>query len=155
MAKHVAERQHVNWTLEDAKQIAVQIAEGLQELHSRSIVHRDIKPENVLYAGGHWKLADFGISKNLERISTIKTQGGKGSLGYAPPEQWKLGTAASPSADVYSFGKIVVFLLTGETDVDAVIDPDWQELIRSCTRELPGDRPPITKVLEMLSAMPT
>ena len=155
LESYVAERQHVNWTAEEAKAIALQIAEGLRELHSQKIVHRDIKPENVLLAGGYWKLADFGISKNLERISTIKTQGGKGSRGYAPPEQWKLGTAASPSADVYSFGKIVVFLLTGATDVDAVIDPDWQEFVRSCTRQLPGDRPPIETVLESLSAIPT
>ena len=46
--------------------VLVDIATGLQDLHSMGIIHRDLKPANVLRYAGRWKLADFGIARDKE-----------------------------------------------------------------------------------------
>jgi hypothetical protein len=139
--------------VEEAKEIGLSVATALRELHGHDIVHRDLKPGNVLSLGGCWKLADFGISKNLSRAVTQKTFQQYGTLGYAAPEQFQ-GVEARPSADVYSLGKILVFLLTGQTDVDHVQFSAWRDLITRCISQDPQHRPIIGRVIEELASMP-
>jgi tRNA A-37 threonylcarbamoyl transferase component Bud32 len=140
-------------TVQESKDIAASVATALRELHEHEIVHRDLKPENVLCLGNRWKLADFGISKNLSRMMTQKTFQQYGTLGYAAPEQFQ-GVEARPSADVYSLGKILVFLLTGQTDVDHVPFTAWRDLISRCIKQDPQQRPVIGKVIEEIESMP-
>lgn len=131
----------------DAKPLALAVLQGLQELHSLNIVHRDLKPQNVLCSGGQWKLADFGISKNLSRLVTVgPTFQRMGTPGYTAPEQWQ-GREAHTSSDVYSFGKLLVFLLTGETDIDHLFDhPGWATLARRCVALEPSERPTVADI---------
>lgn len=131
------------------KGISLQVAEALQELHDNDIIHRDLKPENILRFNDVWKLADFGLSKNLSRGITQRTMRQKGTSGYAPPEQWA-GADAHPSADIYSLGKVIVFLLTKQTDVDRLLDRSWSPLVRRCVSENPADRPCIEAVISEL-----
>lgn len=140
-------------TVGEAKAIAESVATALRELHEHDIVHRDLKPDNVLSLGGCWKLADFGISKNVSLVMTQKTFQRYGTLGYAAPEQFQ-GVEARPSADVYSLGKIMVFLLTGQTDVDYVQFSAWRDLITRCISQDPQQRPLIGKVIEEIAMMP-
>ncbi|MCX4239067.1 protein kinase domain-containing protein [Paraliomyxa miuraensis] len=137
-----------------AAPIALQIARGLAALHQAEIVHRDLKPENVLLAGSSWKLADFGIAKNRAHAAPGYTFQQAGTYGYAAPEQFE-GTAADPSADVYSFGKVLVFMLTGKTDLDGipVEYADLRRLAFKCASLIPSSRPRMADVLELLGAM--
>jgi tRNA A-37 threonylcarbamoyl transferase component Bud32 len=137
----------------EAKDIGIAIASAIMELHQHDIVHRDLKPQNVLRFHQQWKLADFGISKNLSRAITQKTFQQYGTLGYAAPEQFQ-GVEARPSADIYSLGKILVFLLSGQTDVDHVSFPAWRDLILACVRQDASQRPPIGDVVDKLTAIP-
>jgi serine/threonine-protein kinase len=140
--------------VQEAKDIGTSVATALRELHHHEIVHRDLKPENVLCLGNRWKLADFGISKNMSRMMTQKTFQQYGTLGYAAPEQFQ-GVEARPSADVYSLGKILVFLLTGQTDVDHVPFTAWREVINRCIRHDATQRPTVAKVIEEIASLPT
>src|SRR3972149_4434492 len=52
--------------LDDALQIAREVADALSYAHSHGVIHRDIKPENILLEAGHAVVADFGIARALD-----------------------------------------------------------------------------------------
>jgi type III restriction enzyme len=151
---HVEQRGKPGLPSSDALAVALQVAQGIEELHAASIVHRDLKPENVLSVRGTWKLADFGIAKNRENAAPGKTFQQSGTLGFAPPEQFE-GTQAEPSADIYGLGKLLAYLLTGGTDVDRIRPEllDWRKLAYRCAQLSPEQRPPIGVVLTALRKM--
>jgi serine/threonine protein kinase len=138
----------------EALSIALEVAQGLQELHRANVVHRDLKPENVLRVGNRWKLADFGIAKDRARAAPGVTFQQAGTLGYAAPEQFD-GVPADPSADVYSFGKLLTYLITGTTDPDRIrVDlGDLRRLVHRCAQYVPESRPAVAEVCESLSIL--
>lgn len=151
--------QHGELSTTACVNVANAILRGLESLHARDVVHRDLKPDNVLYVLNEdglpqWKLADFGIAKNTVRWATRRTFQGHGTPGYMAPEQRNLAEAVA-SADVYSFGKLLCWLLTGATDPDGVIAPVWREVIVSCLVEDPDERPTPTELLQTLGAIRT
>lgn len=144
-------RAHKALAPSEAKAIAFEVLTGLRELHSIEVVHRDLKAENVLRSGSKWKLGDFGISKNLARAVTQgRTFQGHGTPGFAPQEQLD-GATAHPSADVFALGKLLTFVLTGQTDVDQVLLPSWRRLASRCTERVPDERPSLDEVETELS----
>jgi serine/threonine protein kinase len=118
----------------EAKNIAIDLAETLQQIHDLQIVHRDLKPDNVLRVSGVWKIGDYGISKYLPRPYTQQTLQGAHSPGYSAPEQIS-GAEAAPSADIFSLGKVCLFMLEGSPDeaqLKYVDSPGWKKLIQDC-----------------------
>ncbi len=102
--------------IEDAIQIALEVASALGHAHEKNIVHRDIKPENVLLADGHSLVADFGIARAAQEGDEQKlTQTGMalGTPVYMAPEQ-AAGEKVGPTADLYSLGCMLYEMLAGE-----------------------------------------
>jgi serine/threonine-protein kinase len=62
--------------LDEALQIAREVASALDYAHRHSVVHRDIKPENILLHDGSATVADFGIGKALSEAEAEITQTG-------------------------------------------------------------------------------
>ena len=94
-----------------------QVAEGLDEAHSRGLVHRDVKPSNVLITEEgekeHAYLADFGLTKPASTETAARESIGlSGSYDYVSPEQISDGPAQSAS-DIYALSAVLYELLTG------------------------------------------
>jgi tRNA A-37 threonylcarbamoyl transferase component Bud32/Tfp pilus assembly protein PilF len=102
--------------LDDALQIAGEVADALSYAHSRGVIHRDIKPENILLESGHAVVADFGIARALDSASgTRLTETGLaiGTPTYMSPEQ-AVGEPLDARSDLYSLGAVLYEMLAGE-----------------------------------------
>ncbi len=105
--------------LEELLRIAVQLADGVAELHAANIIHKDINPSNVVYNSetGVAKIIDFGISTHLTREQAALTHAERfeGSLPYISPEQTgRMNRSIDYRTDLYSFGVTLYELLTGQ-----------------------------------------
>ena len=90
-----------------------QLAVGLLELHSKSMLHRDIKPANVMITtAGRTILLDFGLVAAMDgNVYKTVEQGLAGTAGYMAPEQAQ-GKALTPASDWYAVGVMLYQALT-------------------------------------------
>ncbi|KAK7265307.1 hypothetical protein RJT34_32925 [Clitoria ternatea] len=109
----------LNW--QTRMKIAIGSAEGLLYLHHEvtpHIIHRDIKASNVLLNSEFEPLvADFGFAKLIPEGVSHMTTRVKGTLGYLAPEYAMWGKV-SESCDVYSFGILLLELVTGRKPIE-------------------------------------
>ena len=140
-----------------------ELAEVLDYVHAQGIVHRDVKPGNVLVdAVGHVRLTDFGVSRlfgqclreEVHAVTTCildATTGSQlvlGTRGFLAPEVAR-GGAATPAADVYSLGVLILYLLTGmwyekgarALDFLDALERPWRKVLESMLEEDPAARP--------------
>ena len=137
--------------LEEALQIALQIAEALEAAHEKGIIHRDLKPANVkITPEGLVKVLDFGLAKAREggptsspemthspTLTMQATQAGMilGTAAYMSPEQAR-GKNADARSDIWGFGVILFEMLSGRRtfqgeDITLTLasvvkeEPDW------------------------------
>ncbi len=103
--------------VDDALQIAREVADALDYAHSQDVVHRDIKPENILLARGHALVVDFGIGKALHVAGADDlTQMGDsiGTPAYMSPEQVAGQQDLDGRSDLYALGCVLYEMLAGE-----------------------------------------
>src|SRR5215510_4332033 len=113
--------------LDQALQLAIQIADALDKAHRAGIVHRDLKPGNIMLTKSGTKLLDFGLAKVTPAvmaasglsiaptgISPVTMQGTiLGTLQYMAPEQIE-GQEADARTDIFAFGAVLYEMVTGE-----------------------------------------
>ncbi len=101
--------------IDEAINLAAQIAEGLQAAHEKGITHRDIKPANVMITNkGQAKIMDFGLAKLADQKTRLtKTGMTVGTVAYMSPEQAQ-GADADHRSDIWSFGVMLYEMITGQ-----------------------------------------
>jgi serine/threonine-protein kinase len=143
--------------VDEALEIALQIAEGLEAAHEHGIIHRDLKPANIkITPDEQVKILDFGLAKAMDEEAPVSdptrsptitqeaTQAGVilGTAAYMSPEQAR-GKPVDRRSDVWAFGCVLYEMLTGNqvfqgdsiTDLLAAIcreEPDWSLLPGGC-----------------------
>jgi len=101
-------------SIEDVKEIARQLCEGLQHMHDQGVVHRDIKPQNIVVDEDNTlKIVDLGIAKTKEEQDQLTKEGTVGTLLYQPI--WQLHMSEPhPSFDQYAAAVCIAELLKSE-----------------------------------------
>lgn len=161
----------LNWR--QRLKIAVGVAFGLEYLHHglrNPIVHGDLKPANILldeHLEPH--IADFGLAKVLSNNQRTQSSLNESPLtftvGYTAPEKAFLGVKTSPKADVYSYGILLLELVSGlkpssstllemgvtisQWAINAVSENNCIELMDSCLRSNPEFHNEIQRVVKI------
>jgi tetratricopeptide (TPR) repeat protein len=100
--------------VDEAVDIAAQVAEGLAKAHSQGVVHRDIKPGNLILTEHGVKILDFGLAKFADARLKLTLEGSTiGTIAYMSPEQAR-GEEADARSDVWAVGVVLYEMLTGE-----------------------------------------
>ena len=133
---------------------AAQLTRGVAALHQHAVAHRDLKPDNVILRNGSEPvLIDLGLAALMGSSDVFA---GMGTPGYAPPEQWKAGTAPKVfgSEDVYALGRVIEELggapppdnrwasrLTERLHVGGSRAPDIDGALRKMLKRMTDDDP--------------
>ena len=118
----------------EAMDIVIQIAKGLQAAHQKDIIHRDIKPANVIISkDGVAKILDFGIAKFKGETKFTNDNVSMGTIAYISPEQVN-GEKIDHRTDIWSLGVLLYELLTRQIPFKGEYD---QAIIYSILNESP------------------
>jgi len=126
LADKIANDGPLRW--KEARQITLQICEGLQTIHEAGIIHRDLKSGNVMLASRNGStcavVMDFGLAREFSRkesaalARSAETSAIAGTLDYMAPEQFA-SKELTPTTDVYALGIVLYELVTGRHPFEA------------------------------------
>ncbi|XP_057837190.2 cysteine-rich receptor-like protein kinase 43 [Cryptomeria japonica] len=124
-------RRFLRW--KERFNIILGTARGLTYLHEQfhvCIIHRDIKSSNILLDDNfEAKIADFGLARLLPNDKSHVSTRVAGTLGYTAPEYANRGQLTE-KADTYSFGVVVLGIVSGRKSIDFKQPPHMQYLLQ-------------------------
>ncbi|MEZ5197667.1 MAG: protein kinase [Bacteroidales bacterium] len=141
--------EHVGLTKKDGKrtrllQILNELLQGIQGIHEESIIHRDIKPANIMItnSANKVKIIDFGLAKTDVYSDKLKEAG---TRPYNSPEQRLHAYDADNRTDIYSFGIVMLEMITGWRELQTIDRlperlTNLKRIIVKCTQDNPAAR---------------
>lgn len=157
---------------QQARLLALGLAEAIDAIHAAGLVHRDLKPSNVILSAVGPKVIDFGISQAMDATSLTQTGVQVGSLAWMSPEQ-VTGHKLTPASDMFALGLLlayaalgrhpygdgrpeaVAFRMVNQTPDLEGMSPALEQVCRRLLAEQPGDRPSPQSVVSALTDEPT
>jgi serine/threonine protein kinase len=126
--------------IDEAVDVAIQAAEGLQAAHEKGIVHRDVKSSNIMVTDkGRAVIMDFGLAHSRGMSKLTKSGSTLGTVPYMSPEQAR-GEKVDHRTDIWSLGAVLYEMIAGRLPFKS----EYQEaLVYSILNESP---PPITSL---------
>ncbi len=140
----------LGWSVKSVVEFFEKLCEAVNTAHAVGALHRCLKPSNILLDGDlNPMLSDFDMV-DLPTLAAESADAG-GYAAYAAPEELVASGTQSPTADVYSLGRILSFLLLGKhpdaplADVPALAELSDQpaglsRIVRKCTMRAPEAR---------------
>lgn len=145
--------------IDEALEIAGEVADALHHAHAQGIVHRDIKPSNILLAHGHAVVADFGVARAVETFTDqdlTRTGIAVGTAAYMSPEQ-AAGENVDGRSDIYSLGCVLYEMLAGKPPYTAdnpraLMAKHWMDAVPALSHARPSVRSSIESLVKKAMA---
>ncbi len=133
---------------EQAGEIMMQAAEGLQKFHEKGLIHRDLKPHNIMSKidrDGTIKsvnILDLGLAKDEARGQITMAGAVMGTLGYMSPEMGGYGEVG-PQSDIFQLGAILYQLLDSQGRIPGFSKQETQmnTMFATITNQVEGNYP--------------
>ncbi|MFI2651027.1 protein kinase [Micromonospora fulviviridis] len=168
---HQAVRDHGPMPHDAVRRLIAAAATSLQAIHGADVIHRDLTPRNLLLAEDGPRIIDFGIARAVDATHLTLSHTPIGTPSFMAPEQ-AAGEQVTPATDLFTLGTLAYFAATGHTafgdgnylsvlrrvaDVQADLTDcpaELRELVESCLRREPAERPTTTEVVQMCGGAP-
>lgn len=151
-------------------EIIYEISDAMNHVHEAGIIHRNLKPSNILIdEEKHAKISDFGISTLFSYVDVSDSlkfhTNNVGEIGYMAPEMYGDDGDYNEKVDVYSFGVLLLFILTRNKSpkikprsqiqrkipqIPKCVNESARSLILRCISFDPKDRPSFQEITKFI-----
>jgi tetratricopeptide (TPR) repeat protein len=136
--------------IDEALEIATQIADGLAKAHAQGVVHRDIKPGNVILTEEGVRILDFGLATFVDALKLTAENASFGTPAYMSPEQVR-GQTADARSDVWAVGVVLYEMLAGHVPFQgAYVEAVGHAIRNEAPLPLRSSRPDVAEEIEQL-----
>ncbi len=130
--------EHIGLSVRDRLNIVLQIVVALNAAHEKNIIHRDLHLGNILKKGDSFLLSDFGLSKDLSVIRSLKTTSTpKNAHYFLDPLALNNLKNYDALSDMYSVGKILEYIMTYD---GSLLDDEINFIINKATNRIKSKR---------------